>query len=419
MNLKIEKRLLEEIILDKNNPKEHTQNQIDKIKASIINFGFNDPIAIDENNVIIEGNGRYLSAKQLEMKEIPVIVLGHLNKLQKKQYVIAHNKLTMATEFNLELLEIELKTIEKMDGDLEIIGFELEELEKFELKELNLVQENNEKLEEILSDIDKTEPFSKKNDIWKLGNHRLICGNSIENETYKILLKNEKVDLLVTDPPYNVNYHGKTKDNLNIQNDNLPQEEFYKFLHSTFSNISNILKQGAMFYIFYADSEAINFRNAIKENGLYNSQTCIWVKNHFVLGRQDYHHQHEPVLIGWKEGASHKFYGDRKQTTVWYFDKAVKNEMHPTIKPTDLIEYIIKNSSQKKDVILDCFGGSGTTLMAAESIGRVARIIEIDEKYVDVIVKRYLSLGKEDVELIRENKTYNFEELRKLENIFF
>lgn len=406
MDLKIEKMLLGEIVLDKNNPKEHPKNQINKIKTSITEYGFNDPIAVDENNMIIEGNGRFLAALQLDIKEIPVIRLTHLSELQKKQYILAHNKLTLDTGFDEELLRMEFERIIELGGTLELTGFEAHEIELLKI-------ETEDILEEKEIPLLKDNTFSKKGDLWILGKHKLLVGDATDEDDYKKLLDNDKVDLVITDPPYNINYEGANS-SLKIKNDNLSNEEFYNFLLKSFQNMHKNLNEGSMIYVFYSDKESVNFRNAFNNAGLYNSQTCIWAKNQFVLGRQDFHCQHEPILVGWKEGVAHKFYGDRKQGSIWEFNKPLRNDSHPTMKPIEMLEYIIKNSSKRNNLILDPFGGSGSTLIAAELTKRKAALLELDEKYADVIVKRYENLNKEDITLIRDGKEYSYSEILEM-----
>lgn len=403
INLVIKIEKIENIIENPHNSKIHTKAQVEKIKDSIIAFGFNDPIAIDENNMIVEGHGRVRAAKELGMKEVPVIELIHLSELQKKQYILAHNKLTLETGFDEELLKLELQRIIELEGDLDLTGFSSLEIEELKIETEDIIEEKEIPVLEKKS-------FSKQGDLWILGHHRLLVGDATNEEDYKKLLGEEKADLVVTDPPYNVNYEGNNT-NLKIKNDNMSSENFYNFLFDSFKNIESSMKPGAMIYVFYADKEAINFRTAFNNSKLYNSQTCIWVKNHFIMGRQDYHYQHEPILVGWKEGTPHRYYGDRKQSTIWEFNKPLRSDDHPTMKPIDLLEFIIKNSSKKNNLILDPFGGSGSTLIAAEVAKRKAALIELDERYADVIVKRYENLGKEDISLIRDGKEYSYQEI--------
>ncbi|GLI57344.1 methyltransferase [Propionigenium maris DSM 9537] len=408
--MKIEKVNITELVPYANNAKEHPQEQIDKIKASIKEFGFNDPIAIDENNVIIEGHGRLIALQQMGSEVVDVIRLEHLSEVQKKQYILAHNKLTMDTGFNMEMLELEIEAIRVMDGDLILTGFDLDEIKDINL---NLSEAIEEIQEDEVPEVDlEREPFSQLGDLWKLGKHKLLCGNSTNQQHVKTLMGNEKAQLVVTDPPYNVNYEGATKEKLTIKNDNMSDSKFYEFLLNSYSRIYESLEDGGGIYVFHADTEGMNFRKAMMEAGFYFAQCCVWVKNSLVMGRQDYQWQHEPILVGWKPGKAHNWYLDRKQTTVWRFDRPVRNDIHPTMKPLNLIAYPIRNSSRPGDIVIDFFGGSGSTLMACEETKRVCRTMELDPRYVDAIVKRYLSSRREDIKLVREGKEISLEEIR-------
>ncbi|WP_319202241.1 site-specific DNA-methyltransferase [uncultured Ilyobacter sp.] len=410
--MEIKKLKITEIVPYVNNAKEHPQEQINKIKASIQAFGFNDPIAVDENNVIIEGHGRLIALEQLGFQEVEVIRLDHLSEVEKKQYILAHNKLTMETGFNLEKLELELEAIKVSEGDLTLTGFNLDEIDDINL---NLVDRSRvgEIEEDEVPEIDlEREPFSKLGDFWKLGDHKLLCGDATNKEQVQLLMGEEKGQLVVTDPPYNVNYEGSTKEKLKIANDNLSGNEFYYFLLGSYSRVYESLEDGGGIYVFHADTEGINFRKAMVDAGFYFAQCCVWVKNSLVMGRQDYHWQHEPILVGWKPGKAHNWYSDRKQTTVWKFDRPSRNDIHPTMKPLNLIAYPIENSSKPGDIVIDLFGGSGSTLMACEETERRCRTMEIDPRYVDAIVKRYLASGREYITLIRDEKTYSLDEIR-------
>jgi len=410
--LEIKKIKLSEIKPYENNTKLHPKEQIEQIKKSILEFGFNDPIAIDKENIIVEGHGRYLAVQELGYEEIDVIRLGHLSEAQRKAYSIAHNKLTMNSGFDLEKLEFELEALNFEGIDLELTGFDLEELET---EFPNLFQdksmiENEENIPEI---DEKNPPFNKKGDLWILGEHRLLCGDSTLKEDVEKLMNGEKAKLVIIDPPYNVDYQGKTDEEMTILNDSMNNEDFYNFLFEIYSRLYEVAKDGAGIYVFHADSEGHNFRTAMRNAGWKNSQCCIWLKNSMVMGRQDYHWKHEPILVGWKPTGAHKWYSDRKQTTVWEYDKPLRNDIHPTMKPVPLIIYPIQNSSQRGDIVVDLFGGSGSTLVACEETGRKARLMELDEKYADCIVKRYYRLGKTDIKLIRNGKEITFEEIRE------
>ena len=406
-NLKIIEIDIKKIIPYKNNTKEHPKEQIEKIADSIRRMGFNDPIAVDENNVIIEGHGRLLAAELLELECVPIIILSHLTEVQKKQYRISHNKLTMSSGFNLEILKIELEEIISLGGDLEVTALELNEIEKLELS----IDGEQDMSEEIIPKLDEKNIRSSLGDLYILGEHRLLCGNSTIKYDVLKLLGEEKGQLIVTDPPYNVNYTGSTEDELTIKNDNLSEDDFKEFLKKSFDNMKFAVEKGAGIYVFHADTEGNNFRTAMKESGFYHSQTCIWVKNSIVMGRQDYHWKHEPILVGWSEGGSHNWYSDRKQSTIWEFNKPSKNDIHPTMKPIDLISYPISNSSKKGDIVVDFFGGSGSTLIACENIGRKCRMMELDPIYVDAIVKRFFNMTGKKIKVLKNGETEfsNFE----------
>lgn len=359
-----------------NNAKLHPREQIEQIKKSIQEFGNNDPIAIDENNVIIEGHGRYMALKELRFSEIEVIKLTHLTEEKKKAYILAHNKLTMNTDFDIQLLNEELSDI--IDIDMSDFGFDL-----------SFDDEEDEVVEDEFDDTPPEEPKSKLGDIYQLGRHRLMCGDSTSVEDVEKLMGGYQADLLLTDPPYNVAYEGKTKDALKIQNDSMDNDSFREFLKVAFSAADNVMKPGAVFYIWHADSEGYNFRGACFDIGWTVRQCLIWNKNSMVLGRQDYQWKHEPCLYGWKEGAGHLWASDRKQTTVINFDKPQRNGEHPTMKPVGLFDYQILNNTKGGDIVLDLFGGSGTTIMACEQNGRNGYLMELDPRYVDVIIRRW------------------------------
>lgn len=375
---------IRDLIEYQNNAKIHDEKQIKQIVKSIKEFGFNDPIAIDENNVIIEGHGRLYALQKLEYEEVPCIRLNHLNEQQKKAYILAHNKLTMNTGFDLDLLEEELIAIE--DFDMTEFGFDEIDIES------NYDSDKDSEFLESEEESEKKEVNIKYGDVFQLGNHKLLCMDSTKTSEILDLLGGEKADLFLTDPPYNVNYEGATEEKLKILNDNMSDSDFIKLLHDSFYTANKIMKEGASFYIWHADSESINFRSAC-ENNLGKIREClIWVKNHFSIGRMDYHYKHEPCLYGWKEGAAHNWYSDRKQTTILEFDKPIKNPEHPTMKPVDLLEYQIKNNTKKGDTVLDLFGGSGTTLIACENLERKAIVCELDPQYVDVIIRCWENL---------------------------
>ena len=359
------------------NAKLHPAEQIQQIKTSIQEFGFNDPVAVWNDNEIIEGHGRLIAAKELGYTEIPVIRLDSLTDEQRKAYMLVHNKLTMDTGFDLELLNIELGSIN--DIDMTEFGFEFE---MFSDNSSEVVEDDyNEELPE--------EPKSKLGDIYQLGRHRLMCGDSTDAEQVKVLTNGELVDMLLTDPPYNVAYEGKTKDKLKIKNDNMEDTAFRQFLCSAFSAANEVMKAGAVYYIWHAGLEGYNFLGACRDIGWKVREILIWNKNIMLLGRYDYQWKHEPCLYGWKDGASHLWASDRKQTTVIDFNKPNKSDIHPTMKPVGLFDYQIQNNTKGGDIVLDLFNGSGTTIIACEQNGRKAYCMELDPKYVDAAVDRW------------------------------
>ena len=371
--LKIEYVDINSIKPYKNNAKLHPQEQIEQIKKSIAQFGMDDPIGIWKDE-IVEGHGRLIACKELGYTEVPIIRLDHLSDEERKAYTLAHNKLTMNSDFDLDILNTELDDI--LNIDMSDFGFDLD-LEDEEEKEI---------IEDEVPEVPE-EPKAKLGDIYQLGNHRLMCGDSTKEEDVAKLVEEQKMDLLITDPPYNVNI--SNSQGMTIENDNMDNASFHQFLLNVFQNAYNVLKDGASFYCWYASREVVNFHKSIEESGFTVKQELIWNKNSLVMGRQDYQWKHEPCLYGWKETNSHMWYGDRKQTTVIDWDRPTKADLHPTMKPVGLFDYQIKNSSKAGDNILDLFGGSGTTIMACEQNNRNAYVMEFDPKYVDVIIERW------------------------------
>jgi len=366
------------------NSRTHSDAQVAQIAASIREFGFTNPVLIDEANGIIAGHGRVMAARKLKLTEVPCIRLAHLTDAQKRAYVIADHKLALNAGWDEAMLKLELADLKALDFDLDLTGFNTNEIEALLA----------EKGTEGLTDPDDTleppvEPVTRLGDVWICGQHRVMCGSSLEMTAMERLCGDQRVDMLLTDPPYNVAYEGGTKEKLTIQNDSMSDEAFRTFLRDAFVTADAMLKPGAVFYIWHADSEGYNFRGACRDAGWQVRQCLVWKKSSLVLGRQDYQWRHEPCLYGWKNGASHLWAADRKQTTILEFDKPSRNGEHPTMKPVALFEYQLLNNTKGGDIVLDSFGGSGTTLIAAEKNGRIARVMELDPKYVDVIVKRW------------------------------
>ena len=376
MELKIEYMALDKLKPYEKNARKHQEADLSTIKASISEFGMSDPIGVwGKDNIIVEGHGRYLACKELGIDNVPVIHLDHLTDEQRRAYALAHNKTAEMSEWDFDLLGEELADI--LDIDMSDFGFDLSEDE----------EEETEIIEDEVPE--EVEPVAKMGDIWQLGRHRLMCGDSTSIDDVEKLMDGVKADMLLTDPPYNVDYEGKTKDKLKIKNDSMDNDSFRQFLRDAFTSADMVMKEGAVFYIWYADLEGYNFRGACFDIGWKVRQCIIWNKNSMTMGRQDYQWKHEPCLYGWKDGASHLWASDRKQTTVIDMAKPVKSDLHPTMKPVALFDYQIKNNTKGGDIVLDLFGGSGTTIMACEQNNRIAYSMEFDPHYVDVIIARW------------------------------
>ena len=394
---------LTDLIPYENNPRIN-DDAIDIVANSINEFGFKNPIIIDKDNVIVCGHTRRLAAIKLGLTDVPCIRADDLTEDQIKAFRVADNKTSELSTWDLDKLKIELGDIELNMADF---GFE------------DLLDQMKELPEDDEFDADtelEKEAFVKKGDIWHLGRHKLMCGDSTTSDV-QVLMEGKYADLCVTDAPYNVDYEGGS--GMKIQNDNMSGEDFYKFLDKAFKNINLSLKPGACFYEFFATREHVNFENALKDNDLSPKQELIWSKNgQFTLGRQDYQWDFEPCFYGWKNGASHNWYSDRKQKCVLTFDKPKRNELHPTQKPVPLISYLMKNSSRPKDLVIDLFGGSGTTLIAAEETDRTCFTMEIDEKYASAIVRRYVKArgNTDDVFVVRDGEQIKATEIYDFEN---
>jgi site-specific DNA-methyltransferase (adenine-specific) len=379
---------IKEVAVDKlipyaKNSRTHSPEQVGQIAASIKEFGFRNPILVD-NLTLIAGHGRLLAAQKLGLDKVPTIDCSDMTESQKKAYIIADNKLALNAGWDTAMLTIEMQELQEEGFDLELLGFDDKELNA--LLEPEVVQGLTD--EDAVPETPK-EATTKLGDIYILGKHRLMCGDSTSITDMEKLVNGQPVDMCLTDPPYNVAYEGGTKEKLTIQNDSMEDGQFRQFLRDAFVAADTVMKAGAVFYIWHADSEGYNFRGACHDTGWKVRQCLIWKKSSLVMGRQDYHWIHEPCLYGWKEGASHLWSADRKQTTILEFNKPTRNGEHPTMKPVELFEYQMLNNTKGGDIILDSFGGSGTTMIAAEKHGRYARIMELDPKYCDVIVKRW------------------------------
>lgn len=415
---------IDELIPYVNNARTHSKEQVNQICASINEYGFTNPILIDEKGMIIAGHGRLMASKQLEMEEVPCIELKGLTEAQKKAYIIADNKMALNAGWDEELLKLELENLKELDFDLDLTGFDTSELDVILDSEL----EEQEIIEDEVPEVPE-EPKAKLGDIYQLGSHFLMCGDSTSEEDVAKLMNGVKADMVMTDPPYNVDYSSKNE-MLNfsdkgshiqkpIENDKI--DNFEKFIYDAYKNMANNTKEGGAFYIWHSEKEDIAFKEQLIKAGVYIHQTLIWVKNNFVLGRMDYQPKHEPCLYGWKEGAGHYFVDDRSQssviedekpdikkmkkeeliklleeiysdkvsTTVIKENKPQVSDLHPTMKPIKLLAKLIKNSSQKEEVVLDLFGGSGSTLITCEQLGRINYTMEYDPHYIDVIIQRW------------------------------
>ena len=386
-----------------NNARTHSKEQIAKLRASIREFGFVNPVIIDRDFSVIAGHGRIAAAREENIAEVPCVFVDHLTEAQKKAYILADNRMALDAGWDEDMLRVELESLEEMGYDLGLTGFDEKEL-------ASMFPEDEAKEDDFDVDAELQKPtFTKAGDVWTLGRHRLVCGDSTDLAVYSVLMDGVKANLVLTDPPYNVNYESSAG---KIKNDNMADEKFYEFLLAAFRNMESVMADDASIYVFHADTEGLNFRRAFADAGFYLSGCCIWKKQSLVLGRSPYQWQHEPVLYGWKKNGRHQWYTGRKETTIWEFDKPNKNSDHPTMKPIPLLAYPIANSSMTNSVVLDPFGGSGSTLIACEQTDRICRTIELDEKFCDVIVNRYIEQvgSPEGVSVLRDGKNYQYEE---------
>lgn len=376
---------------------ESGMEEYEKLKQSILEFGFVDPPIFNKRTGnLVGGHQRVAVAKDLGLCEEIEVSVVDLPLDKEKALNVALNKIS--GRWDDDKLALLLK---ELDADiLDLSGFGEDEIQDvIEQYDMRLDMENEAIDDEFEIELPE-KPKATLGNIYQLGNHRLMCGDSTNKEHIELLMDGDKADLLITDPPYNVNYEGKTEDSLKIQNDNKTSSEFYEFLKSAFDSVADYLREGASFYVWYASSEVVNFVSSLVDTNFLVKQELIWFKNSLVLGRQDYHWQHEPCLYGWKNDGSHMWYGDRKQTTILEFDKPLANKEHPNMKPIPLFDYQMKNSSKKGDKILDIFGGSGTTMIACEQNKRCAYLMELDPRYVDVIIDRWEEFtGKKAVKL--------------------
>lgn len=383
-----------------NNARTHNAEQINKLRASLREFGFINPVIIDGEYNIIAGHGRVMAAKEENIGEVPCVFADHLTPAQKKAYILADNRMAQDAGWDEELLRIEIEALQAEAFDIGLTGFEEQELSDLFGSDQDDVEDDDFDLNTAL----EKAAFVKRGDVWHVGRHRLMCGDATSEEDVATLMDGKKANLIVTDPPYGVSF--TSSDGLSIQNDSIKGEEFYNFLLMAFKNMAAHLEKGGAAYIFHADTEGLNFRKAFQDAGFHLAGCCIWVKNSLVLGRSDYQWKHEPILYGFLQNGKHPWYSDRSQTTIWNFDKPKRNKNHPTSKPLDLLAYPICNSSQANGIVVDTFGGSGSTLMACEQSNRICHTMELDEKYASVILRRYVedTNDAENVYVVRDGE---------------
>jgi len=404
---KIEQWPIDRLIPYARNSRTHSDAQVAQIAASIKEWGWTTPVLVDEGGQIIAGHGRIMAARKLGMAEVPVVIASGWSDAQKRAYVIADNKLALNAGWDNDLLALEFGELEGLGFDLELTGFSLDEIDALKPVEVAAGLTDEDEVPEAPAD-----PVTRLGDVWLLGRHRLMCGDSTSIDALEALCQKQPVDMWLTDPPYNVAVQGgnhgdpERKNGKRIMNDQMGDEQFRQFLRDCYVAADAVMKPGAVFYIWHADSEGYNFRGAAKDAGWTIRQCLIWKKSSIVMGRQDYHWKHEPCLYGWKDGAGHLWASDRKQTTILEFDRPSRNGEHPTMKPVALFEYQMLNNTKGNDIVLDSFGGSGTTMIAAEKNGRVSRLMELDPKYCDVIVKRWQDFTGKQATLEATGQTF-------------
>lgn len=393
-----------------NNARTHSPEQVMKLRSSLREFGFINPIIIDRDYGIIAGHGRLLAAKEEGITEVPCVFVDYLTEAQKKAYILADNRMAMDAGWDEELLRVEIEALQGEAFDVSLTGFDEKELADLFKDGSDSDAEDDDY--DLSAALDKA-AFVERGDIWTVGRHRLMCGDATSAEDVAALMDGRKANLILTDPPYGVSF--KSSNGLTIQNDSMKDEEFYHFLLDSFRNMADHLEKGGAAYVFHADTEGLNFRRAFIDAGFHLAGCCIWVKDSLVLGRSDYQWQHEPVLYGFMQNGKHPWYSDRKQTTIWNFAKPKRNANHPTSKPLDLLGYPIGNSTQENAIVIDTFGGSGSTLMACEQMNRTCCTMELDEKYASVILRRYVDdTGDADgVYVIRDGEKLSYTALVK------
>ena len=401
---------VEKLVPYVNNARTHSPEQLTKLRSSLREFGFINPVIIDRDFNVIAGHGRIAAAKEEGITEVPCVFVDYLTEAQKKAYILADNRMALDAGWDEELLRIEIESLQGADFDVSLTGFGEEEIaDLFAGDGEKDVKDDDFDLSAAL----EKAAFVERGDIWTVGRHRLMCGDATNAEDVAALMDGKKANLIVTDPPYGVSF--KSSGGLTIQNDSMKGDEFYTFLYNSFTQMAAHLENGGAAYVFHADTEGLNFRKAFVDAGFHLAGVCIWVKNSLVLGRSDYQWQHEPVLYGFLKNGKHPWYSDRKQTTIWNYDKPKRNKNHPTSKPLDLLAYPICNSSQENAIVLDTFGGSGSTMMACQRTNRIAHMMEIDEKYASVILRRYVedTGDSENVYVVRNREKIPYSALVK------
>ena len=396
-----------------NNARTHSPEQISKLRASLREFGFVNPVIIDKDFNIIAGHGRVIAAKAEGIEEVPCVLVDYLTEAQKKAYIIADNRMALDAGWDEEILKVELEALEAEDFDLAFTGFDEKEIEHLFQTKVEVEDDGY----DLSAALEKAS-FVERGDVWVVGRHRLVCGDATNIDDVKKLMDGKRANLVLTDPPYGVDF--KSSSGLTIKNDALKGDNFVNFLFAAFKNMVDYCEPGASAYCFHADTEGTKFRVAFEEAGFHLAGCCIWVKDSLVLGRSDYQWQHEPILYGFLKNGKHNWYSDRKQTTIWNFKKPKRNENHPTSKPLDLLSYPLQNSSQENAIVIDTFGGSGSTLMACELTNRICFTMELDEKYASVILRRYVDNGgdPEGVYCERNGEKLYYKDLVKtLDNI--
>jgi DNA modification methylase len=403
MAQRIEHWPLEKLIPYARNPRTHSDAQVAQIAASIAEFGFNNPILVDRKNGIIAGHGRLLAARKLGLAEVPVVILDHLTEAQKRAYILADNQLALNAGWDDTLLAAELAALQQEDFNLDLIGFEEEELAR-----LLAAQDGADGLtdEDSVPELTET-PISVLGGLWILGDHRLLVGDATDTDAVAKLMAGETADLVFTDPPYNVDYEGYTEERLKIKGDRMSDTDFKQFLERAFRSYRNVVKPGASMYLCHSSSWQREFQNALEAAGFEVRCQIIWAKNTFAWGFGRYKFQHEPMFYCHVAGEKDPWYGDKSQSTLWQEKKPAANRIHPTAKPVELIERALLNSSKAGDVVADLFGGSGSTLIGCERRGRHARLMEIDPKYADCIVRRYQEYTGKQAVLAGEGGTFD------------